>query len=133
MIDDPDRIELIALRLQCRVADSCVAQDRSAIRLGDRQQYPDLHIGSSIRTSSPARRSSGEQPAALYAASSVNANTSIVVDRIGQARAEYNRSPVVCAERGQVPTTEWAWGMHGRAVRQGTELGIAAGRRIFAR
>jgi hypothetical protein len=47
VVDNPDRIELIALRLECRVADVAVTEDRPTVCLGDRQQNPDLHIDSS--------------------------------------------------------------------------------------
>src|SRR5215203_6227623 len=83
----------------------------------------------------PVRGEASERgpPVALYVAWSVNAKMSRVPDSSGQAWSGYNRSPEICAERGQIPTIAGTRGKHGRAVRQGTQLGVATGWQISAR
>src|SRR5215212_8037580 len=103
MVGDPDRIELISLRLECRVADFAVAQDHPAVGLRDWQHYPDLHIDSSIPSSPQPWSPDSVKSAALYVARSENAKMSRIVDQLSRSPAEYNRLPEVLQGAGPGP------------------------------
>src|SRR5215217_1164174 len=103
MVGDPDRIELIALHLKCRVPDIAIAENRPAIRLGDRQHDSDFHSDSSTPICPHLRSQNMVPPTALYVARSENAKMSRIVDQLSRSPAGYNRLPEVLQGAGPGP------------------------------